>query len=81
MFGAIYGDVIGSYYEVHCTKDYNFVFNQDSSFTDDSVLIAAVCKAIIDDPSDITAFRVNARVKEYAALYRQYYAYYPHAGF
>lgn len=50
MFGAIYGDVIGSYYEVHCTKDYNFVFNQDSSFTDDSVLIAAVCKAIIDDP-------------------------------
>ena len=24
MFGAIYGDVIGSYYEVHCTKDYNF---------------------------------------------------------
>ena len=81
MFGAIYGDVIGSYYEVHCTKDYNFAFNQDSSFTDDSVLIAAVCKAIIDDPSDITAFRVNARVKEYAALYRQYYAYYPHAGF
>ena len=38
MFGAIYGDVIGSYYEVHCTKDYNFGFNVDSFFTDDIFL-------------------------------------------
>ena len=30
MFGAIYGDVIGSYYEVHCTKDYNFEFKKRS---------------------------------------------------
>ena len=41
MLGAIYGDVIGSYYEVHCTKDPDFPFQQHSSFTDDSVLIAA----------------------------------------
>ena len=30
MFGAIYGDIIGSYYEVHCTKNYNFEFHKDS---------------------------------------------------
>ena len=54
MFGAIYGDVIGSYYEVHCTKDYNFPFENDSSFTDDSVLIAAVCKTILDSPAEVT---------------------------
>ena len=37
MFGAIYGDVIGSYYEVHCTKAYDFPLMAESSFTDDSV--------------------------------------------
>ena len=26
MFGAIYGDVIGSYYEVHYTKDIAFFY-------------------------------------------------------
>lgn len=81
MFGAIYGDVIGSYYEVHCTKDYNFDFHKDSTFTDDSVLIAAVCRAILNDPSEISRWDVGARAKEYAAQYRQYYAYHPHAGF
>ena len=81
MFGAIYGDVIGSYYEVHCTKDYNFPFESDSSFTDDSVLIAAVCKTILDSPAEVTLWHMGARAKEYAARYRQYYAYHPHAGF
>ena len=81
MLGAIYGDVIGSYYEVHCTKDYNFEFNKDSYFTDDSVLIAAVCMAIINNPSEISKWSIRARSKEYAAQYRQYYSYHPHAGF
>lgn len=81
MFGAIYGDVIGSYYEVHCTKDYNFEFNKDSFFTDDSVLIAAVCKAIITAPNDISKWNIRARSREYAAQYRRYYSYHPHAGF
>ena len=82
MFGAIYGDVIGSYYEVHCTKDYNFEFNkEDSCFTDDSVLIAAVCKAILKNPTEISMWNLRARAKEYAAQYRQYYSYHPHAGF
>ena len=81
MFGAIYGDVIGSYYEVHCTKNYDFEFNKDSTFTDDSVLIAAVCRAILNDPADISVWNIRARAKEYAVQYRQFYSYHPHAGF
>lgn len=81
MFGAIYGDVIGSYYEVHCTKDYDFPFQKDSTFTDDSVLIAAVCKAILNNPSDISKMGAHKRSREYAAQYRQYYSYFPYAGF
>lgn len=81
MIGAIYGDVIGSYYEVHYTKDYGFEFNKDSSFTDDSVLIAAVCKAILFNPSEISVWNIRARAREYASQYRRYYSYYPHAGF
>lgn len=81
MFGAIYGDVIGSYYEVHCTKNYNFEFNKDSCFTDDTVLIAGVCKAILNNPDEISKLGIRARAKEYAAQYRQYYSYFPYAGF
>lgn len=81
MFGAIYGDVIGSYYEFHCTKDYDFEFNKDSFFTDDTVLITAVCKAILNNPDNITWRTARARGREYAAQYRQYYSRYPHAGF
>lgn len=81
MFGAIYGDIIGSYYEVHCTKNYDFAFDKESTFTDDSVLIAAVCKAILNNPAEISTWNTRMRAQEYAAQYRQYYAYYPHAGF
>ena len=81
MFGAIYGDVIGSYYEVHCTKDPDFPFRQDSTFTDDSVLIAAVCDTILADPSGIRRFGFRERAKEYAVRYRQYYSRFPDAGF
>lgn len=81
MFGAIYGDVIGSYYEVHSTKDYDFRFHKDSTFTDDSVLIAAVCRAILNNPSEVRKFRLCERAREYAVQYRQYYSYFPNAGF
>lgn len=37
MLGAITGDTVGSVYEFHNTKDYNFpLFTPDSGFTDDS---------------------------------------------
>ena len=81
MFGAVYGDVIGSYYEVHCTKNYSFPFEKDSSFTDDSVLIAAVCKTILNDPSEIGKFGLKDRSQQYAAQYRQFYSWFPYAGF
>ena len=81
MFGAIYGDVIGSYYEVHCTNNYNFELINNSCFTDDSVLIAAICKAILNNPAEISKLNIHSRAKEYASQYRQYYSYHPHAGF
>lgn len=81
MFGAIYGDIIGSYYEAHCTKDYNFPFHRDSSFTDDSVMTAAVCKAILVNPAPIAKLGIRKRAFEYAVQFRQYYSYFPHAGY
>ena len=48
MLGAIYGDIIGSYYESHSTKNYHFdLFPSGARFTDDTVLTAAVCDAIL----------------------------------
>lgn len=81
MLGALYGDVIGSYYEVHCTKDYNFEFSRESIFTDDSVMTAAVCDAILCNPNPITARKMKRRALEYAGRYKQFYSYYPNAGF
>ncbi|MBQ8741656.1 MAG: ADP-ribosylglycohydrolase family protein [Clostridia bacterium] len=81
MFGAIYGDIIGSYYETHCTKDYNFEFQKDSTFTDDTVLTVAVCKAILNNSDPIARWEIRKRGLEYAGQFRQYYSYYPYAGF
>lgn len=80
MFGAVYGDIIGSYYEVHHTNNYNFEFNRNSTFTDDSVLIAAVCKAILNNPSEVSKFGIFARSREYAAQYRHFYSCFKNAG-
>lgn len=81
MFGAIYGDIIGSYYETHCTKEYNFELKKESTFTDDTVLTVAVCKAILNNPEPISRWRIKNRGLEYAGQFRQYYSYYPSAGF
>lgn len=81
MLGAVYGDIIGSYYEVHSTKDYNFELNRNSTFTDDTVLSAAVCKAILANSADISFFDVQKRAFEYAVQYKSFYRKYPHAGY
>lgn len=81
MLGAIYGDIIGSYYETHCTKNYDFAFQKDSSFTDDTVLTVAVCKAILNNGDSITRWQLKKRGLEYAGQYRQFYSYFPNAGF
>lgn len=81
IWGAVYGDIVGSYYEVHCTKDYNFPLQKESTFTDDTVMTAAICEAIMFNPAPISAFEVNKRAKEYAAQYKRFYSLYPNAGF
>lgn len=51
MLGAITGDTVGSIYEFHNTKDYNFrMFDFRSNYTDDSVMSMAVAYWLIKDP-------------------------------
>jgi ADP-ribosylglycohydrolase len=51
MLGAICGDVIGSVYEFNNTKDYDFpLLTKESSYTDDSIMTAAVALWIMNDP-------------------------------
>lgn len=69
MIGAIAGDVIGSVYEVINIKTTDFpLFSDDSRFTDDTVLTVAVADAILHG-------------HDYAAKLREYYRYYPGAGY
>lgn len=50
MFGAIVGDTIGSVYEFHNTKDYNFrLFTEGSSYTDDTIMSVAVASWLLKD--------------------------------
>lgn len=81
MLGAVYGDIIGSYYENHCTKKYDFPLMCESTFTDDSVLLAAVCMAILLNPKPVTGRELKRRALEYAVQYKQYYSYFPDAGY
>ena len=51
MLGAIIGDVVGSTYEFHNTKDYNFkLFPQGSKFTDDTIMSLAVASTLVNIP-------------------------------
>ena len=51
MLGAIIGDSVGSSYEFHNTKDYNFrLFLPESNYTDDSVMTMAVASWLLLDP-------------------------------
>lgn len=51
MLGAIIGDTVGSVYEFHNTKDYDFtLFNAESGYTDDSVMTMAVARWLLADP-------------------------------
>lgn len=50
MLGAIIGDTVGSVYEFHNTKDYNFqLFTKKSGFTDDSIMTLAVARWLLED--------------------------------
>ena len=72
MFGAIVGDVVGSYYEHFPTKKTDFdLFREDSSFTDDSVLTIAV--------ADWIMHRTDER--GLAHFFHDYVKLYPKAGY
>ena len=50
MLGAITGDTVGSAYEFHNTKEYNFtLFLGNSAYTDDSVMTMAVAYWLLKD--------------------------------
>lgn len=81
MLGAVYGDIIGSYYEVHCTKDFDFPFMPESTFTDDTVMTAAICSAILDNGKDINGFALNRRAAEYVVQFKRFHSFYPNEGY
>ena len=69
MFGAIIGDVIGSYYEFYNCKSTNFpLFCEKTRFTDDTVLTFAVADAFMNK-------------KDYATTLKEYARRHPLAGF
>ncbi len=50
MLGAIIGDTIGSAYEFHNTKEYDFtLFLGNSAYTDDSIMTMAVAYWLLKD--------------------------------
>lgn len=77
MYGAVFGDIIGSIYELHNIKTEKFpLFSSESHFTDDTVLSVAVAEKILNEKYSV----LNSR-KSYAMWLKQYYGRYPNAGF
>ena len=69
MIGAIFGDIVGSVFERHPVKNIEFqLFSRNSRFTDDTVLTIATADAIMSGT-------------DYGVKYRDYYRWYPHAGY
>jgi ADP-ribosylglycohydrolase len=69
MIGAIAGDIIGSTHEGEGTKTKDFpLFQDDSRFTDDTVLTVAVAACLL-------------RGAEYVDTFHNYFHAYPQAGF
>ena len=69
MLGAIAGDIIGSVYEFHNTRQADFpLFSTDSRFTDDTVLTCAIADALLSGVS------YQDKLKEYFLLF-------PNAGY
>ena len=51
MLGAIIGDTVGSVYEFHNTRNYDFpMFSEETRYTDDSLMTVAVAWWLLNDP-------------------------------
>ena len=69
MIGAIFGDIIGSVFEWDGIKTTNFdLFNDNSTFTDDSVMNIATARSLMEN-------------RDYATEYRSFGRKYPDAGY
>ena len=74
IIGAICGDIIGSAYEFHKTKDYSFdLLTPKSKFTDDTVMTCAVAEWLMEDP--------NHTHKELIKIMHRYGDEYPYSGY
>ena len=70
MFGALVGDIIGSHFEFNNTKSKDFTFfNDDTRFTDDSVLTLAISKYFLIFPKEINKNELIKIIKETAQKY------------
>lgn len=79
MFGTVIGDIVGSRFEFsHKKPQKDFeLFDEKCRFTDDTVLTAAVCQAIMESNimnSTELARNVRLRLQEFGRLY-------PYAGY
>ena len=74
IIGTVCGDIIGSIYECHPTKDPNFkLFTSQSTFTDDTIMTCAVAEWLMDDPK-------HSHEKLVEIMHR-YGEEYPHRGY
>lgn len=70
MFGALVGDIIGSHFEFNNTKSKDFAFfNEDTRFTDDSVLTLAISKYFLTFLKETNKDELIKLVKETAQKY------------
>jgi len=75
MYGAVFGDIIGSWYEWHNRKSEDIeLFPREARFTDDTVLTVAIAESILHMEN-------NSPRKCYANHIKTYYRRYPNAGF
>lgn len=70
MFGALVGDIIGSHFEFNNTKSKDFTFfNDDTRFTDDSVLTLAISKYFLKFSGETDKDELIKIIKETAQKY------------
>lgn len=72
IYGAMFGDLVGSRFVLNPIKSKNFqLINKDSHFTDDTVMIIAVEKAVLKAKNDFKLLRKLA-IDEMRKAYLRY---------